>query len=275
MTEIFRASYANWQTIECLADTPSNAYARAFRELRDRVAALEAERVAPEASTTAPTPPAAVPSDEELWGVQLKACKQVEPGMAWLEWNPDRECSFVVVGITANRALYNHGFQQGLAAGRAEQGGTPEPEPDDFQTLHGIALDMVESLGRSFNLLPEILNTLRRAIREPMAEQQAAPKPEPTHPQYFSSHHAIAGEIWGMLPDAPEPNQAPAGDGGLVDTIADIIGNEPIIGRPCPAASAVLFAVAKWLEKYKPSGHETEPTSADFFAYVLRQEAQR
>jgi hypothetical protein len=102
--------------------------------------------------------------------------------------------------VAAHRALYDNGFQHGLAAGRAEQGGTPEP----------------------------------------------------THPQYFSSHHAIAGEIWGMLPDAPEPNQAPAGDGGLVDTISDIIGNEPIIGRPCPAVSAVILAVAKWL---RGSGH--------------------
>ena len=51
---------------------------------------------------------------------------------------------------------------------------TPEPEPSDFQTLHGSALDIVDSLGRSFNLLPEILDTLRRAIREPMAEQQVA-----------------------------------------------------------------------------------------------------
>lgn len=66
--------------------------------------------------------------------------------------------------------------------------------------------------------------TERRAIREPMAE----PTPE------------------------PEPSQAPAGDGGLVDTISDIIENEPIIGRPPeekwkPEARAVILAVAKWL----------------------------
>jgi len=36
---------------------------------------------------------------------------------------------------------------------------------------------MVDSLGRSFNLLPEILDTLRRAIREPMAEREATCKP--------------------------------------------------------------------------------------------------
>ena len=36
------------------------------------------------------------------------------------------------------------------------------------QTLHSIALEMVDSLGRSFDVLPVILDTLRRAIREPM-----------------------------------------------------------------------------------------------------------
>jgi hypothetical protein len=49
------------------------------------------------------------------------------------------------------------------------------PEPN----LHDIALDRVDSLGRSFHVLPEILDTLRRAIREPMVSQQAAAEPEP------------------------------------------------------------------------------------------------
>jgi hypothetical protein len=192
--EPFKATEEDWAYIEWAGGITDAHSMRTIRELRDRVAALEAERVAPEASTTAPTPPAAVPSDEELWGVQLKACKQVEPGMAWLEWNPDRECSCVVVGITANRALYDHGFQHGLAAGRAEQGGTPEPEP----------------------------------------------------------------------------NQAPAGDGGLVDTISDIIENEPIIGRPPeeewkPEARAIILAVARWL---RGSGHFCAATD-------LEREAQR
>ena len=226
--EPFKASDEDWQRIEEAALTRCTAlWDRVLCELRDRVAALEAERVAPEASTV-PTPPAAVPSDEELWGLRFNALLNADPELVATTWDAARSLVFGHAHIKANRALYNHGFQRGLAAGRAEQGTTPEP----------------------------------------------------THPQYFSSNHAIAGEIWGMLPDAPEPNQAPAGDGGLVDTISDIIENEPIIGRPPeeewkPEARAVILAVAKWLEKYKPSGHETEPTSADFFAYVLRQEAQR
>ena len=43
----------------------------------------------------------------------------------------------------------------------------PDPDPSDFQTLQGIALDMVESLRPI--VIPEILGTLRRAIREPAA----------------------------------------------------------------------------------------------------------
>ena len=58
---------------------------------------------------------------------------------------------------------------------RALEGDATDEPP---QTLHTIALDMVDSLGRSFNLLPEILDTIRRAIREPM-EPAPAPAIEP------------------------------------------------------------------------------------------------
>jgi hypothetical protein len=204
---------------------------KASLDILSRVEALEAERVAPVQvpPTTIPTPPAAVPSDDELWEVMLKARRHAQPDAGWKGELLDQ-------AEAAHRALHDHGFQRGLAAGRAEQRSTPEPEPDDFQTLHGIALDMVEALRPI--VIPEILNTLRRAIRELMAE----PTPE------------------------PEPNQAPAGDGGLVDTISDIIGNEPIIGRPCPATRAVLFAVAKWLRSV---GHSY------YVAADLEREAQR
>jgi hypothetical protein len=78
------------------------------------------------------------------------------------------------------QALVAKGYEQGLAAGRAEQQAMAKlPTDSDYdapQSLHSVALDMVDSLGRSFNLLPEILDTLRRAIREPMAEQQATCK---------------------------------------------------------------------------------------------------
>ena len=38
---------------------------------------------------------------------------------------------------------------------------------DDQQTLHSIALKMVNTLERQGNVLPEILDTIRRAIKEP------------------------------------------------------------------------------------------------------------
>jgi hypothetical protein len=74
----------------------------------------------------------------------------------------------------------------------------PDPDPSDFQTLQGIALDMVESLRPI--VIPEILGTLRRAIREPAA----------------CPHIRSNGDSnWCALAEqqaAPEPNQAPAGD---------------------------------------------------------------
>jgi hypothetical protein len=160
--------------------------------------------------TTEPTPPAAVPSDEELWGLRFNALLNADPELVATTWDAARSLVFGHAHIKANRALYDHGYEQGLAAGRAEQGGTPEP----------------------------------------------------THPQYFSSHHAIAGEIWGMLPDAPEPNQAPAGDGGLVEevkrTMQDLRGWDEV-------SRAIILAVAKWLRRRGNHGSAAE----------LEREAQR
>jgi hypothetical protein len=250
MTKIFRASEQDWQTILDPARrifSPSS-HAATIRELRDRVAVLEVERVAPEASTE-PTPPAAVPSDEELWGLRFHTLLNADSRLVADTWDAAHSLVFGHAHIKANRALYDYGYKRGLEAGRAErqaatedssvaQAGpvmaTPEPEPVDFrpQTLHGIALDMVDSLGRSFNLLPEILDTLRRAIREPMAE--------PT----------------------PEPNQAPAGDRGLVEVVADFMGLHPVHEGK---ARAVILAIARWLRSVGNHGSAAE----------LEREAQR
>ena len=261
--EPFKATDEDWQRIEEVALNRWDRgrldlrWDRTIRELRDRVAALEKKaRTAEECNdvicrrldeiqrkgtgqpteagirlasysigkarpieecgkdriqvppTTVPTPPPLRPSDEELWEVQLAAWRQVYPGAEGEPWSP-RTADHLGVA-TAHRALYNYGFQHGLAAGRAEQGGTPEP----------------------------------------------------THPQYFSSHHAIAGEIWGMLPDAPEPNQAPAGDGGLVEevkrTMQDLRGWDEV-------SRAIILAVAKWLRRRGNHGSAAE----------LEREAQR
>jgi hypothetical protein len=171
--EQFKAEEEDWQRVE--AEAITHPIPSTICELRDRVAALEAKQAPGESPATAPAAPVvAVPSDQELWEVQLKVKSQSRPHIGWQVWSPESEPL-----IAAHRALYDHGYdhgyQQGLAAGRAEQQAAAEATPE------------------------------------------------------------------------PEPSPSPAAAGGLEDVIAGIIGNEPIIGRPCPAAGAVILAVAKWL----------------------------
>lgn len=91
----------------------------------------------------------------------------------------------------------------------------PEPEPADDQTLHTVALRMVDTLA-NLDVLPEITDTIRRAIREPMAEP------------------------------------APSTPAGLVSDVAELIArfaSTSRAGDDCtPAASEVLHKVADWLE---------------------------
>ena len=47
------------------------------------------------------------------------------------------------------------------------------PDAEEPQTLHSVALQMVNTLAQ-LGVLPEILDTLRRAIREPMAPAATA-----------------------------------------------------------------------------------------------------
>ncbi|MEY4055784.1 MAG: hypothetical protein RL519_1119 [Pseudomonadota bacterium] len=261
--EQFKALDGDWRSVEKLSEDFGDKVASTIRELRDRVAALEAKRAPEESSAAAPA--ATVPSDKEL--IQI--------------WDEGPEN----LGLSL-RVVWDHGYAQGLAAGRAEQGSSqrilddstpePDPEPSDFQTLHGIALDMVDSLRPI--VIPEILKVLRQAIREPMAEQQAAqsdpavttPEPEPTHPQYFSSYHAIAGEIWGMLPDAPEPNQATAGDGGLVKAVLDAMGE----GTEVEARKAIC-KVAAWARAHDLNGMSPAAMTWEGVARWLEREANQ
>jgi len=50
---------------------------------------------------------------------------------------------------------------------------------DEPQTLHTIALQMVDTLAQ-LEVLPEILDTLRRAIRKPMVPAATTPAPVAT-----------------------------------------------------------------------------------------------
>jgi hypothetical protein len=185
----------------------------------------------------APTPPAAVPSADSLWEARLHGYER---------------------GKT-------DGYEHGLAAGRAEQGGTPEPEPNQAQARLRQCPTHGQQPGNAWGC-PECVRELREEVarlKGNAPEPNQAPAGDGDREELVYRLGWIAAQLadigWGhdsssvaraaalLRQPAPEPNQAPAGDGGLVDTIADIIGNEPIIGRPCPAASAVILAVAKWL----------------------------
>jgi hypothetical protein len=89
-----------------------------------------------------------------------------------------------------------------------------QPEPQDNQTLHTIALRMVDGLER-LDVLPEIQATIRRAIREPMAQP------------------------------------APSTPAGLVSDVAALIArfaSTSRAGDDCtPCAEQVILAVAHWL----------------------------
>jgi hypothetical protein len=89
----------------------------------------------------------------------------------------------------------------------------PEPEPADDQTLHTVALHMVNELDR-FGLSTEFQEIMRRAIREPMAE--------------------------------PAPS-TPAGQGELVRSVAEAIRLAGFSG-PYEPVQAGILAVVKWLE---------------------------
>jgi hypothetical protein len=101
------------------------------------------------------------------------------------------------------RFVWDHGFQHGLAAGRAEQGSsqgilddsTPEPEPVDPQTLHGIALDMVDSLRPI--VIPEILTPC--AGRSVSRWRSPPPSPSPTRPRRaMGGWWRGSGAFWGI-----------------------------------------------------------------------------
>jgi hypothetical protein len=55
-----------------------------------------------------------------------------------------------------------------LAPATEDSSVTAPPDAEEPQTLHSVALRMVDTLAR-LGVIPEILVTLRRAIREPMA----------------------------------------------------------------------------------------------------------
>jgi hypothetical protein len=183
----FKASEEDWQRVE--AEAIIHPIPSTICELRERVAALEAPKVSTGMTT------------EDLF-VVLSGIN-----------NMDR--------MNVARHLMRHPRIGPML--RAEQQSTteatPEPEPSDFQTLHSVAFGHVDGL-RRLGVIPQICDTLRRAIREPMADL------------------------------TPEPNQAPAGDARLVEEVVHAMRATPLGRRFTalqPEARAAIRAVAQWL----------------------------
>lgn len=163
---------------------------------------------------------------------------------------------------------------------------TAQPEPSDSDvpgSLHDVALAHVETLGRSFHILPQILHTLRRAIREPMAAPAGAGRVATDEEliavwdrcpgTYVERRRAVynLGRQHGAIGEtarSPRPTRRAASAGGLVDKIMEAAELTAI------EAKWALDAVAEWLKERQPS-HETEPDSIDFAAYLLSMEATR
>jgi hypothetical protein len=246
---------------------------------------------------TNPSPAKPFVSDKDLWEIKGKARSidgEVRPSWEYATEHFDE--SFLLAQIDANRALFDAGVAHATACAEqatAKDSSVAEPEPadpDTPQSLHDVALAHVDTLGRSFGLLPDILDTIRRAIREPMAA--------PTEPGKVATDEALA-DCWlelkgrdGFVPlevlravynlgrqhGAPVEQQAPAKPapkpappapaGGLVDEVMEAAE------VTATYAEWALDAVADWLERHQ-STHETEPDSIDYAAYLLRQEANR
>ena len=119
---------------------------------------------------------------------------------------------------------------------------------DEAKTLHTIALRMVDTL-EQLNVLPEILDTLRRAIREPM--EPLAPCPHIRSSDEGTSYCALAESV-------------------AAGSLVEVVGRTWSYGQPLhPAATrAAILACADWLERQDVgAGHAA--------ARWLREEVER
>jgi hypothetical protein len=222
--EPFKASEEDWQAVEKLSENFSDKICRTIRELRDRVAALEAEQVAPVQvpSTTVPTTP--VTSVQEALSVN-----GVFLGQNGLEGLADAD-SFWKDRPYGNRLYYGDGYMDYL-----------------HRDVLRSAIKLIEQ------------NCATRPTHKPAPIPPAAPSgdellriwndaPGGTKEgllvvwDHGFQHGLAAGRA--EQGTTPEPNQEPAGDRRLVDVVADFIGLHPVQGGK---ARAVILAVAQWL----------------------------
>jgi len=208
--------------------------------------------------------------------VEALEAKYETQRLATLEWGKDVE--------NLQRWSDQH-LQRIMKLESAQQQAAPVADDDEPQTLHTIALGMVDTL-EQLNVLPEILDTLRQAIREPMQHPTSKAAPVATD---MDLEFAYGGED-GFLADLravydlgrehgvtcphirssdegtsycalaeqtaaaqPAPAAAPAPAGSLVQELAFLIAGFASTSRigdcAMPTAREVLRKVAEWLRE--------------------------
>ncbi len=95
---------------------PGNSSSRkAAAEQEAAVAAANPDPTPDPAAEPSPAV-AGVPSDEELWEVQLEACKQTRPDVPWFQWG---DVYHGPSTLAAHRALYDYGYRRCLEEAKA------------------------------------------------------------------------------------------------------------------------------------------------------------
>jgi hypothetical protein len=134
-----------------------------------------------------------------------------------------------------------------------------EPADDEPQTLHSIALKMVDTLA-SLGVIPEIRSTLRRAILEPMEPATAAADPVATDEELIKTWNT-SGSFWlgriraiynlgrahGTPPSAVEALQE------AEVTLADIFGGSPYVTDRAAGALPAIRAALQLLGQPAPA----------------------
>lgn len=126
-------------------------------------------------------------------------------------------------------------------------------DDDDPQTLHTIALRMVDTL-KQLGVLPEILDTLRRAIREPMQQPTPEAAPVATDEELFKAYPAPYGfapalrAVYDLGRKHGAAQAAPPAMQRLMDAPMDARGYVDLRG-------------ARLAPPYSPEGELVEPAS--------------
>jgi len=182
--------------------------------------------------------------------------------LATLEWGKDVDKLMRWIDDHLKRIMALEQPRQDKLDRLIEQDSEDDDEP---QTLHTIALRMVDTL-EQLRVLPEILDTLRRAIREPI-EQPPAAQPESVSvldakAWAYIGRRAILGDpdaqsLVDSLSEPPAAQDAPpaAPAGGLVELVAAAIADDDApVDLWHDDARAAIRVVAAWLDQQGQHG---------------------